>query len=72
MISSSSDLLHAESPKVDVALTPDTPTCCCVTESSRDWMLRRLRLLGEHHWWLDEQLVNYLPTPIKKGDQRYS
>ncbi|KAK2832185.1 hypothetical protein Q7C36_015647 [Tachysurus vachellii] len=59
-------LLQAQSPKVDMALIRDTPTCCCVTESTRDRMLRRLRLLGEHHWWLDKQLVNYLPMPIKK------
>ncbi|XP_017349192.1 patatin-like phospholipase domain containing 3 [Ictalurus punctatus] len=60
------NLLQAECPKVDLALTQDMPTCCCVTESTQDWMLRRLHLLGEHHWWLDEHLVNYLPAPIKK------
>ncbi|KAI5093890.1 patatin-like phospholipase domain-containing protein 2 [Silurus meridionalis] len=59
-------LLHTECPKVDLVLMRDTPKCCCVTESTREWMLRRLRLLGEHHWWLDEELVNHLPTPIKK------
>lgn len=69
---STSDLLQAECPKVDLALTQDMPTCCCVTESTQDWMLRRLHLLGEHHWWLDEHLVNYLPAPIKKGDKCYN
>ncbi|TSK13348.1 Patatin-like phospholipase domain-containing protein 2 [Bagarius yarrelli] len=59
-------LLQAECPKVDLSLTADTPTCCCGTETTRERMLRRLHLLGEHHWWLDEQLVNHLPTPIKK------
>ncbi|KAF5894473.1 Tubulin--tyrosine ligase-like protein 12, partial [Clarias magur] len=60
------NLLQAECPKVDQALTWDTPTCCYVTESTRERMLRRLRLLGEDHWWLDKQLVNHLPTNIKK------
>ncbi|XP_010864910.2 patatin-like phospholipase domain containing 3 [Esox lucius] len=44
-------------------------TCCCkpiVMETTKDWMLRRLRLLREWHWWLDEQIVDNLPAPIKK------
>ncbi|KAM9467630.1 patatin-like phospholipase domain containing 3 [Clarias gariepinus] len=61
------NLLQVECPKVDHALTQDTGhTCCGVTESTRERMLRRLRLLGEHHWWLDKQLVDYLPTNIRK------
>ncbi|KAJ0037033.1 hypothetical protein NL108_015851 [Boleophthalmus pectinirostris] len=41
------------------------PGCCCAqTESTREWVLRRLRLLGKQHWWLDEKLN--LPSNIKK------
>lgn len=44
----------------------DPPTCCCEPrETTKEWLLRRLRLLRKQHWWLDEQIV--LPTPIKKG-----
>ncbi|TNM91722.1 hypothetical protein fugu_020102 [Takifugu bimaculatus] len=39
-------------------------TCCKYTETTREWLLRRLRLLGKQHWWMDEQII--LPTPIKK------
>uniref|UniRef100_A0A8C2IY30 Patatin-like phospholipase domain containing 3 n=1 Tax=Cyprinus carpio TaxID=7962 RepID=A0A8C2IY30_CYPCA len=67
------NLLTAACPRADVALIQTTPTCCCpgnrnpvVTETTKEWVLRRLRLLRKHHWWLDEQLVNSLPTPIKK------
>ncbi|XP_051547352.1 patatin-like phospholipase domain-containing protein 2 isoform X2 [Myxocyprinus asiaticus] len=37
-----------------------------ITETTKHWVLRRLRLLKKHHCWLDEQLVDNLPTPIKK------
>ncbi|KAK5849161.1 hypothetical protein PBY51_008824 [Eleginops maclovinus] len=41
------------------------PACCCQhTETTKEWVLRRLRLLRKQHWWLDEQIN--LPTPIKK------
>uniref|UniRef100_A0A8C2GLA1 triacylglycerol lipase n=1 Tax=Cyprinus carpio TaxID=7962 RepID=A0A8C2GLA1_CYPCA len=67
------NLLQAACPRADMALIQTTPTCCCpgnrnpvVMETRKEWVLRRLRLLRKHHWWLDEQLVNNLPTPIKK------
>ncbi|KAJ8245493.1 hypothetical protein GJAV_G00271320 [Gymnothorax javanicus] len=57
-----------------------TPTCCCpggegiqsvpgnqvATESTKDWVLRRLRLLRKQHWWLDQQNIRTLPPPLKK------
>uniref|UniRef100_A0A3B1J5A3 triacylglycerol lipase n=1 Tax=Astyanax mexicanus TaxID=7994 RepID=A0A3B1J5A3_ASTMX len=67
------NLLGTACPTTDLVLMQDTPTCCCtsikntdVSESTKNWLLQRLRLLRKHHWWLDEQLVNNLPTPIKK------
>lgn len=63
-----SDLLRLECPTAGPALTETPPTCCCKhTETTKEWMLRRLRLLRKQHWWLDEQIVDNLPTPIKKG-----
>ncbi|KAK1790344.1 hypothetical protein P4O66_014253, partial [Electrophorus voltai] len=66
------NLLRTECPTADLALKRDKPTCCCsgvknsaIMESTQDWVLR-ICLLKEHHWWLDEQLVNNLPTPLKK------
>ncbi|XP_051547353.1 patatin-like phospholipase domain-containing protein 2 isoform X3 [Myxocyprinus asiaticus] len=65
------NLLEVACPSADMTLT--TPTCCCpgsknpvITETTKHWVLRRLRLLKKHHCWLDEQLVDNLPTPIKK------
>ncbi|XP_076861403.1 patatin-like phospholipase domain containing 3 [Brachyhypopomus gauderio] len=66
-------LLRTECPAADLALSGNTPTCCCSgvrdseesKESTHDWMLR-VCMLKEHHWWLDEQQVNKLPTPLKK------
>ncbi|XP_074481495.1 patatin-like phospholipase domain containing 3 [Sebastes fasciatus] len=45
---------------------PESPPACCGkhTETNKEWVLRRLRLLRKQHWWLDEQIV--LPTSIKK------
>ncbi|XP_026182881.1 patatin-like phospholipase domain containing 3 [Mastacembelus armatus] len=45
---------------------PESPSDCCCnpTETTREWVLRRLRLLREPHWWLDEQMI--LPTALKK------
>ncbi|XP_052437768.1 patatin-like phospholipase domain-containing protein 2 [Carassius gibelio] len=67
------NLLQPACPRADMALIQTTPTCCSpctrnpvVMETRKEWVLRRLRLLRKHHWWLDEQLVNNLPTPIKK------
>lgn len=62
-------LLSMECPTTDLSLTETTPTCCCKpspTETTKDWVLRRLRLLQERHWWLDERNVHNLPQPIKK------
>ncbi|XP_075867584.1 patatin-like phospholipase domain containing 3 [Nelusetta ayraudi] len=43
----------------------DPSTCCCKhTETNKEWLLRRLRLMRKQHWWMDEQII--LPTPIKK------
>uniref|UniRef100_A0A3B3V3W2 triacylglycerol lipase n=1 Tax=Poecilia latipinna TaxID=48699 RepID=A0A3B3V3W2_9TELE len=40
-------------------------SCCSKpAESTKEWVLRRLRLLHNKHWWLDEHIV--LPTHIKK------
>ncbi|XP_067110746.1 patatin-like phospholipase domain containing 3 [Osmerus mordax] len=63
------NLMRVECPTTDLSLTKTTPPCCCkptLTESTREWLLRRLRLLRERHWWLDERNVNNLPHPIKK------
>ncbi|XP_032445586.1 patatin-like phospholipase domain containing 3 [Xiphophorus hellerii] len=44
---------------------PGSSSCCSKpAESSKEWVLRRLRLLHNKHWWLDEHIV--LPTHIKK------
>ncbi|KAJ8373788.1 hypothetical protein SKAU_G00043680 [Synaphobranchus kaupii] len=57
-----------------------TPTCCCsgdrnsqsvpekpvAVETTKEWVLRRLQLLKKQHWWLDEQMIHALPTPLKK------
>ncbi|KAM6987120.1 patatin-like phospholipase domain containing 3 [Aplochiton taeniatus] len=63
------NLLRLDSPTAGPTPSENTTTCCCkpaATETTKDWMLRRLRLLGNHHWWLDKQIVHTLPTPIKK------
>lgn len=58
-------LLMLEHPSAGLALPDDPDTCCCRSpESTREWVLRRLRLLHKQHWWMDEQLA--LPTHIKK------
>ena len=59
-------LLMLERPTAGPSLPEGPPNCCCKdTETTKEWVLRRLHLLRKHHWWLDEQIV--LPTPIKKG-----
>ncbi|XP_015256097.1 PREDICTED: patatin-like phospholipase domain-containing protein 2 [Cyprinodon variegatus] len=58
------NLLMLERPRPGL---PDSPSSCCCsepTETTKEWVLRRLRLLHDKHWWLDEQLD--LPTQIKK------
>ncbi|KAG9342652.1 hypothetical protein JZ751_016089 [Albula glossodonta] len=64
----------------DVKETTPTSTCCgttdrscqsetgqtVVTETTKEWALRRLNLLRKQHWWLDEQVIEKLPAPLKK------
>ncbi|XP_035257960.1 patatin-like phospholipase domain-containing protein 2 isoform X1 [Anguilla anguilla] len=61
-------------------LKQTTPTCCCsgdrngqpvpekpvATETTKEWVLRKFRLLRKRHWWLDERIIHTLPTPLKK------
>ncbi|XP_029351048.1 patatin-like phospholipase domain containing 3 [Echeneis naucrates] len=59
------NLLMLEHPTTPFTLPESTPSCCCKhTETTKEWVLRRLRLLHKEHWWLDEQIA--LPTAIKK------
>lgn len=59
------NLLMLEHPTSGLAPPESTPTCCCKhTETTKEWVLRRLHLLRKQHWWLDEQIA--LPSPIKK------
>ncbi|XP_034382566.1 patatin-like phospholipase domain containing 3 [Cyclopterus lumpus] len=59
------NLLMLDPPTSGPALPESPPPCCFKhTETTKEWVLRRLRLLRKQHWWLDEQMV--LPTPIKK------
>ncbi|XP_071389135.1 patatin-like phospholipase domain containing 3 [Centroberyx affinis] len=59
------NLLLLECPTAGPAPSEPPPTCCCKhTETTKEWVLRRLHLLRKQHWWLDEQID--LPTHIKK------
>ncbi|KAA8579906.1 hypothetical protein FQN60_005441 [Etheostoma spectabile] len=60
------NLLMLDCPTSGPAMPESPPATCCSThtETTQDWVQRRLRLLRKQHWWLDEQIV--LPTPIKK------
>ncbi|XP_068573158.1 patatin-like phospholipase domain containing 3 [Cebidichthys violaceus] len=59
------NLLMLDHPTSGPALPESPPPCCSKhTETTKEWVLRRLRLLRKQHWWLDEQMD--LPTPIKK------
>ncbi|KAM9845970.1 patatin-like phospholipase domain containing 3 [Aulostomus maculatus] len=59
------NLLMLDRPTSGPSLPEPPSNCCCKhTETTKDWVLRRLRLLRKRHWWLDEQIA--LPTPIKK------
>lgn len=59
------NLLAIQQPTLGPVLNETAPDCCVnQTESTREWVLRRLRLLQKQHWWLDEKL--HLPTNIKK------
>ncbi|KAJ8006446.1 hypothetical protein DPEC_G00107350 [Dallia pectoralis] len=62
-------LLKLQYPTAGPSQAEVETACCCkpvVTETTKDWMLRRLRLLREWHWWLDEEIVDNLPAAIKK------
>lgn len=60
------DLVMLECPTSGPSLPENPPTSCCQhTETTKEWVLRRLWLLRKRHWWLDEQIA--LPPPIKKG-----
>lgn len=50
--------------------SPGLSDSCCnkPAETTKDWVLRRLHLLHNKHWWLDEHIA--LPTAIKKGGTR--
>lgn len=66
----SPDLIMQERLAIGPSPMEDPPTCCCKhTETNKEWLLRRLRLMRKQHWWLDEQII--LPTPIKKGVTSY-
>ncbi|KAM9403314.1 patatin-like phospholipase domain-containing protein 2 isoform 1-T2 [Salvelinus alpinus] len=42
---------------------------CCkpiAMETTKNWMFWRLRVLRKQHWCLDEQIVDNLPTQLKK------
>ncbi|KAM6961896.1 patatin-like phospholipase domain containing 3 [Tautogolabrus adspersus] len=59
------NLMMLQHPTSGPALQESPPSCCCKeSETTKDWVLRRLRLLRKQHWWLDEQIA--LPTAIKK------
>ncbi|KAJ0013155.1 hypothetical protein NQD34_017489 [Periophthalmus magnuspinnatus] len=59
------NLLMTTHPSSGPSMVDPPPGCCCAqTESTREWVLRRLRLLRKQHWWLDEKLN--LPSNIKK------
>ncbi|XP_024119065.1 patatin-like phospholipase domain containing 3 [Oryzias melastigma] len=58
------NLLMLECPTAGPTTSSTPATCCRPTETTRDWVLRRLRLLQQKHWWLDEHIT--LPTHIKK------
>lgn len=59
------NLVMLECPTSGPSLPENPPTSCCQhTETTKEWVLRRLWLLRKRHWWLDEQIA--LPPPIKK------
>uniref|UniRef100_A0A3Q3JW92 triacylglycerol lipase n=2 Tax=Monopterus albus TaxID=43700 RepID=A0A3Q3JW92_MONAL len=59
------NLLMLEYPTSGPAMPENSANCCCKpTETTKEWVLRRLRLLRKPHWWLDEHI--FLPTTLKK------
>uniref|UniRef100_G3Q6M3 triacylglycerol lipase n=1 Tax=Gasterosteus aculeatus aculeatus TaxID=481459 RepID=G3Q6M3_GASAC len=57
------NLLMLDRPTSGPAL-PESTCCRPQTETTKDWVPRRLRLLRKQHWWMDKEMV--LPPPIKK------
>uniref|UniRef100_A0A3Q0RB78 triacylglycerol lipase n=1 Tax=Amphilophus citrinellus TaxID=61819 RepID=A0A3Q0RB78_AMPCI len=58
------NLLVLGCPTAGPSLPESSISCCKNTETTKEWVLRRLRLLRKQHWWLDEHIS--LPTSIKK------
>ncbi|XP_030576120.1 patatin-like phospholipase domain containing 3 isoform X1 [Archocentrus centrarchus] len=58
------NLLVLGCPTAGPSLPESSISCCKNTETNKEWVLRRLRLLRKQHWWLDEHIS--LPTSIKK------
>lgn len=59
------DLLALECPTAGPSLPESSISCCNNTETTKEWVLRRLRLLRKQHCGVDEHIS--LPTSIKKG-----
>ncbi|XP_070996743.1 patatin-like phospholipase domain-containing protein 2 [Oncorhynchus clarkii lewisi] len=61
-------LLKLECPTAGPNPNLSEAACCkpIAMETTKNWMFWRLRLLRKQHWWLDEQIVDNLPTQIKK------
>ncbi|KAL3976543.1 nuclear receptor co-repressor 2 [Sarotherodon galilaeus] len=58
------NLLALECPTAGPSLPESSISCCDNTETTKEWVLRRLRLLRKQHCRLDEHIS--LPTSIKK------
>ncbi|XP_031590666.1 patatin-like phospholipase domain containing 3 [Oreochromis aureus] len=58
------NLLALECPTAGPSLPESSISCCNNTETTKEWVLRRLRLLRKQHCRLDEHIS--LPTSIKK------
>lgn len=59
------DLLALECPTAGPSLPESSISCCNNTETTKEWVLRRLQLLRKQHCGVDEHIS--LPTSIKKG-----
>lgn len=58
------NLLALECPTAGPSLPESSISCCNNTETTKEWVLRRLRLLRKQHCRVDEHIS--LPTSIKK------
>ncbi|XP_005742700.1 patatin-like phospholipase domain containing 3 [Pundamilia nyererei] len=58
------NLLALECPTAGPSLPESSISCCNNTETTKEWVLRRLRLLRKQHCGVDEHIS--LPTSIKK------